>query len=321
MVYVASASRKVAIFGGTGHLGSHITNAFLSPPSGISFALVRLCARGSSPEVDKYKSQGAEIALVDFSKPETVTEALKDIDVVVNAIGSKGAGHESKKVLAKCVAEIGTVKLDFPSEFGIDHRVKDFDHAEWDAKMRAQEALRQATAPHGTKICAVYTSLFLEDSFGPWFGLATKKGQWDVIHNPDARVSFTSLQDVGFALTSLSALPYNQIPEHVRIGGDTVTVREAARIFESFNPGHDINISTIPLEPYKSQLTKGGEGNNEPSGFLRFLMGEGKLDLSDENVRDGGSQNEVVNPGGKLWKWRSVNEYAQNVKGKPWWDV
>ncbi|KZP15476.1 hypothetical protein FIBSPDRAFT_867224, partial [Athelia psychrophila] len=168
-------------------------------------------------------------------------------------------------------------------------------HAEWDAKMRAQEALRQATAPHGTKICAVYTSLFLEDSFGPWFGLATKKGQWDVIHNPDAR-----------------------IPEHVRIGGDTVTVREAAKIFESFNPGHDIHINTIPLKPYKSQLTKGGEGNNEPSGFLRFLMGEGKLDLSDENTRDGGSQNDVVNPGGKLWKWRSVREYAQSVEGKPW---
>lgn len=127
MVYEASKSRKVAIFGGTGHLGAHITNAFLSPPTGISFALVRLCTRGSSPEVDQYKSQGAEIALIDFNKPETVAEALKGIDVVVDAIGSKGAGHESKKVLAECVAEIGTVKLHFPSEFGIDHRVKDFD--------------------------------------------------------------------------------------------------------------------------------------------------------------------------------------------------
>jgi hypothetical protein len=40
-------------------------------------------------------------------------------------------------------------------------------------------------------------------------------------------------------------------------------------------------------------------------------MGEGKLDFTE-------NENEIANPGQKLFKWKTVEEYAQEVGGKPW---
>ena len=37
-------------------------------------------------------------------------------------------------------------------------------------------------------------------------------------------------------------------------------------------------------------------------------MGEGKLDFSQ-------NENEAVNPGEKLWKWKTVEDYAKDIGG------
>jgi hypothetical protein len=33
-----------------------------------------------------------------------------------------------------------------------------------------------------------------------------------------------------------------------------------------------------------------------------------------------GNQNELVNPGEGLWKWKTMREYAKETKGGPWTD-
>lgn len=42
-----------------------------------------------------------------------------------------------------------------------------------------------------------------------------------------------------------------------------------------------------------------------------ILMGEGKLDYSQEN------QNELVNPSEKCWKWKTLEEFVTEVGGHP----
>ncbi len=37
--------------------------------------------------------------------------------------------------------------------------------------------------------------------------------------------------------------------------------------------------------------------------LLRLLFGEGKMDWSKENT------NELINPGEKLWKWKTVDKF------------
>lgn len=44
---------------------------------------------------------------------------------------------------------------------------------------------------------------------------------------------------------------------------------------------------------------------------IRLLMAEGKLDLTLD------SQNELINPGEKYWKWKTLGSYAREVKGRP----
>lgn len=39
-------------------------------------------------------------------------------------------------------------------------------------------------------------------------------------------------------------------------------------------------------------------------------MSEGKIDFSTDN------QNELVNPGEKLWQWTTMEEYVKKIKGR-----
>lgn len=41
------------------------------------------------------------------------------------------------------------------------------------------------------------------------------------------------------------------------------------------------------------------------NGKFRVVMGEGKADFGEKN------DNELVNPGGKFWKWRSVEDVVR----------
>jgi hypothetical protein len=169
------------------------------------------------------------------------------------------------------------------------------------------------------KVCAVYCGLFMESrcspywiqltsSFGPWFGMNTKKGIWEPIGSKNTPAAFTALADIGKGIAALARLPPSEIPDHVRMVGSNISFKEASEAMTavSRNP---IEIKEIELEPFKKETTKKSEG--DPAAFIRFVMGEGKLDFSE-------NENEVFNPGEKVFKWKTLQEYAKEVDGKPW---
>jgi len=182
--------------------------------------------------------------------------------------------------------------------------------------MDHQNVARKSTM----KVCAVYVGLFMESryprpspqvtnrSFGPWFGMNTKKGIWEPIGSANTPAAFTALEDIGKAIASLARLPASEIPDHVRIVGSNVSFKEASKTMTAVS-GNKIEIKEIELEPFKTEVTKKTEG--DPAAFIRFVMGEGKLDFSQ-------NENELVNPGEKFWKWKTVEAYAKEVDGKPW---
>lgn len=136
----------------------------------------------------------------------------------------------------------------------------------------------------------------------------TKKGIWEPIGSANTPAAFTAFEDIGKAIASLARLPASEIPDHVRIAGSNVSFKEASEAMTAVS-GNKIQIKEIELEPFKKEVTKKTEG--DPAAFIRFVMGEGKLDFSQ-------NENELVNPGEKLWKWKTVEEYAKEVDGKPW---
>ena len=54
-------------------------------------------------------------------------------------------------------------------------------------------------------------------SFGPWFGMNTKKGVWEPIGSANIGVAFTALEYIGKAIWSLAFLFTSEVPEDVRI--------------------------------------------------------------------------------------------------------
>lgn len=215
--------------------------------------------------------------------------------------------------MIEAIAENHSIKLYFPSELGVDHTVHDFPAIEWDRKKNHYAQAQRLLGPKNIKICRVYTGLFLEESIGPWFGFNTKEGIYEMVGSADAKVAFTSLKDVGAAMVAIAALPLSEVPEELRIAGDNVSARQISEIMISAGAGA-ISITSIPITEYKEKVVKAQQGTET---FLRFLMGEEKIDHSHEGL---GNSNELLNPGQALWKWKTMKDLALDTNGKPWAD-
>lgn len=297
----------VAIAGATGHLGRHVASAFLSPPFNDKFSDVILLSRSetslelASKSVGKYTTRTYD--------ENNLVDALRGVHILVNTVGP--SGHSFKEKLLHSLPHTD-VQVYFPSEFGVDHYVHDFPHLEWDTKKK-HFALARSLLPD-RKICRVFCGLFIEDSIGPWFGFDTNKGKYESIGSANSPISFTSLDDVGKVVASLATLPRDEIPDTVHIGGDTRSFLEISEIMRDGGAGQ-IEISETPLSKYKEEVTS--TSSWDPAQYLRFLMGEAKINHSVGSL---GDDNELVNPKEELWKWKSLTDLAHETGGKPWKD-
>lgn len=305
----------VAIAGATGHLGQHIASAFLSPPLRDNFSDIILLSRHAAvPEQFILSNPNAHFTVRrytdhDTNKTTDLADALHGVDILINAVGS--AGHAFKEKLLRALPQTD-VKLYFPSEFGVDHYVHDFRHLEWDQKKKHLELAREL-APR-VKVCRVFCGLFLEDSIGPWFGFDTAGGKYESVGSSRELISFTALGDVGRAVAALCALPMERIPEAVHLAGDTRSIADIAEIMQNAGAGN-VDVSEIDLQKYKQETT--AELSWDPAAYLRFLMGEGRINHTSTGL---GSANELVNPDEKLWKWKSLGDLAKETGGRPWKD-
>jgi uncharacterized protein YbjT (DUF2867 family) len=164
----------IAIAGGTGKLGSHITAALLSPQFSSSFKEVRLLTSNPSSDVAKsFSSKGAKTIGVNYTDEQSILSAIHGADVLINSLGGSVKGFPAKNAVMRAAVKDGGIKVYFPSEYGIgnihvnqvntDHRPKDFAHTEWDKKMDHQNEARKSNM----KVCAVYCGLFMESRYSP----------------------------------------------------------------------------------------------------------------------------------------------------------
>lgn len=219
------------------------------------------------------------------------------------------SGHHFKQKLLEAMVG-SSVSLYFPSEFGVDHTLPDFPHAEWDAKKRHYDLAKKIVPD--IKICRVFIGLLLEDSIGPWFGYDTTNSAYEAVGSSDTGISFTAFTDVGRVVATLATLVVSKIPDSIRVGGDTISMRKTALIMEAAGAG-PVKVTQISLPEYKSAVL--AEGKTTPEKFLRFLMGEGKINHESGGLGNG---NELVNPGGRSWQWKTMSTLAEETNGKPW---
>jgi len=114
----------VAIAGGTGKLGTHITAALLSPQLASSFKEVRLLTSNPASEAaQQFASKGAKTVSVNWTDEATLLKAIKGADVVINSLGGSVSGFPGKNALMRAAIKDGGVKVYFPSEYGIGMRL------------------------------------------------------------------------------------------------------------------------------------------------------------------------------------------------------
>jgi hypothetical protein len=300
------AHPSVAIVGSSGHLGQAVSAALLSSTFRDSFSKVVFLKRQSSTNSKENNITGTEIR---FFEENNLTSALRGIDVLISTVGP--SGHDFKDKLIDALAQ-SNVKLYVPSEFGVDHTIHDFPHAEWDRKKAHYDKAK--TILTRMKICRIFIGLFMEDSVGPWFGFDTKNGIFESIGSPDRKVSFTSLRNVGNVAAQVARMPVEDVPDQLHVSGSALTVGELAKTMESVGKS-SIQTKELNLQEYKKETV--AEGTSDPSKYLRFLMGENKINHTGSGQ---GNDNELVNPGERHWKWKTMEEYAEETGGRPWGD-
>ena len=296
--------RTVAVVGAAGHLGKEVGRALLSPTFRASYANVVFLKRRPTEGSGEKSIDGAQVR---FYNDDTLSQALHGVDVLISTVGP--AGHDFKDILIDAIAG-SAIQLYIPSEFGVDHTTHDFPHAEWDPE-KTHHAKAVAVIPT-TKVCRIYNGLFIEDSIGPWLGFNVEHGIFESVGPSDKLISFTALRDVGNVVAQIARTPIKEIPECLHISGDALTIRQLGAAME--NAGSSpIQIKEIDLSDFKQKTL--AEGTHDPSKYLRFVMGEGKIDHTMSGLNN---DNEFVNPSQRNWCWKTVAQYAEETNGRPW---
>lgn len=333
----------VAIIGATGLLGPHLVNAILSPPFSDSFSeLVLLSRRQLSPPTPP-PGVDTKVTARQYSveRADSLAQALAGVDVLVSAVGQ--TAHELKEALVEVLPRSG-VRLYLPSEFGVDHYTPGFPpHPVWDEKRTHLARVRERVP--GLATTAVFCGLFLDYTISPLFGFDAKQGRYESIGPAAAsKMSYTSIADVGRVVASLAASPAGggagadassgsstspssslsfPPPQAIHTAGDSRTMAGIADIMGAHG-GAPIEIVERPLAEYRAAAI--ARQHPLPAPFLRFLMTEGAIDHSPASAGRGpgsgrGCENEVVNPGQRFWRWKTVEDLARETRGRPWADV
>ncbi|KAJ1393658.1 NmrA-like domain [Sesbania bispinosa] len=141
-----AADTKILFIRGTGYIGKFIVEASLKAGH-PTYLLVRessLSHPARSPIIQKFKTLGVNIVLGDLYDHESLVTAIKQVDVVISAVGHVQLADQIRIISA--IKEAGNVKRFFPSEFGND---VDRTHAVDPAKTAYQPG---ATAPPRDKV-------------------------------------------------------------------------------------------------------------------------------------------------------------------------
>lgn len=310
----------IAIAGCTGSLGSHITNTLLSPSYKYKYTSIVLLSRKSTEQTEKWKSQGANhMMLGDSPSTDDLKFSLKGVTVLVNAINTAGASL--RDAFVKVLPETD-VKMYFPSEFGVDHMLHDFQMREWDGKKDHLKLARETCEPNGIRVCRVFIGLFLEDAFGEWYGYSKPESDEDgkdkivveAIGDLNSVVSYTSLGDIGKVITVFAAeMEVTEVPDTVRLAGSSASMQDVSEVIYERNKSDETSVVLRSRDGKKTKEELIAEKSTDSLKYLRFLMGDGSIDYRSE--RDGGlgNDNETVNPGERYFKWKTWQEQLSGL--------
>jgi uncharacterized protein YbjT (DUF2867 family) len=110
----------VGIVGGCGFVGSFLSTAFLEAKQEGRVKEVRLLTSKISDKSKEFEGQGANVVEVDYTRKESIVKGLRNVDVLISAMGTGPGTVDARRLLLEAMAMVG-VDVYFPSEFGTNH--------------------------------------------------------------------------------------------------------------------------------------------------------------------------------------------------------
>ncbi|GAB2267334.1 Eugenol synthase 2 [Dionaea muscipula] len=111
---------RVLIIGGTGYIGKFIVKASIEEGN-PTFVLARESSASDpakSQLLDSFINSGVNLLYGDVNEHESLVKAIKQVEVVISAIGTLQIADQVKIIAA--IKEAGNIKRFLPSEFGND---------------------------------------------------------------------------------------------------------------------------------------------------------------------------------------------------------
>lgn len=199
------APSKILVFGGTGQIGTHITEALLSatpPIAHIALFTSPETARTKAPLLSGWKARGLSVITGDVTDRAQVEAAYATgVDTVVSAVGRNVLLHQTELIRWADEQEGGSVRWFFPSEYGtdIEHGPKSAGEKPHQNKLVVRRFVREEVKR--VRCTFLVTGPYVEMWFNLLPGLA-EAGGFDVkgrravlLEDGEGKVGFTTMPE------------------------------------------------------------------------------------------------------------------------------
>jgi nucleoside-diphosphate-sugar epimerase len=275
---MATNTKNILIFGATGLIGEHITNAIVESKADFGRIAVftsNNTIQSKAEEINSLKSRGVEIIAGDITSAEDINKALNGFDTVVSCVG-RPIIHTQVQIV-ELMDKHPDVKRFFPSEYGtdIEYDSTSVDEKPHQQKLKVRAALKKVKDLEYTY---VVTGPYGDADGGLFLGAAPPEaesgGTFDVkrrravlLDDGNGKISLTTMRDVGKLVVAALKAPEATKNKALKVNSFTTTPKEIVAEYEK-QTGQKWEVSYTSLDELKELERQAWEKQDSRAGGL-----------------------------------------------------
>ncbi|KAF8531391.1 NAD-P-binding protein [Gautieria morchelliformis] len=257
-----SSYRSFAIVG-FGTSGSLLANEFLQSQKNDKSS-VRVLTRSVSHflSLKALASKGIDVFPVDYSSLESITNALKGVDVVFSVLRDDGLDIQTNVIRA---AKDANVKLFVPSEYGRNTLEDKSEYLK--AKVEAHGLLKELQLPYTLFFTGIWPETLFKEHGGPLVGIDFEAGKFRLFGDGKIPYSWTSPRSIfPFVHHVITTFAPSQLENKVfELEGDRKSFREIIALWEAKH-GRRAEVTENSPEEIQRFL------DEHPGPFFKFFV-------------------------------------------------
>ncbi|RDX62779.1 Isoflavone reductase [Mucuna pruriens] len=238
---------RILILGPTGAIGRHIVWAS-AKAGNPTFVLIRdtpgritnvRLVEAANPEtkqelIHSFKTSGVTIIQGDIDDYETLLNAIKQVDVVICAVGKMSLDDQVK--IIKAVKQAGNVKRFFPSEFGLDvdrHDATEPFREVLGEKAKIRRMIEAEGIPYTYLCCHAFTGYFLRN-LAQIDAIVPPRDKVFILGDGNVKGAFVTEADVGtYTIEAANDPRALNKAVHIRLPANYLTFNEIISLWEN----------------------------------------------------------------------------------------